>query len=706
MNSDTVDFTTRVNRWLRAFPPHTDFFTVILVIAIGTAVLQSDAPLKWNLLPLLLAIFSLPLLRKTQTDSFLKCFPYVTIIFLVAITGYFVSSKYPIYDSYIYYFPTFQYIAESFAAGEGYPAWFPSAGGVRLGFSHINYGYALPYHLVGYVLYATTPVSLLLAYKISYVIGVLLIGLGWGLFLERLTKSALAAVVGAFAVMLGGSCITLHQEQVLVTLTWYPWLLLALYELKNDRRWLPVIAALAGILAVTHYPQIHFIAIALFILLIAATKPAAIRERLFLPGWGLLALSVIVFLMAASPLAYIVSHMADLASRHRPQFFPSDYETWVQINGPKGYASARPWYFRQYLDGIVGRFNFFTDSTGLFVGRITILLAAAGLLLQFRKLWPVAVLAAVYALLTMGIHSPVDLVSLLFHTVKPLVNLMREWFHFFPLVNLCLIVLAAYGVASGYPRLTAMYPGRQWILWLAGAAFMLLVYDLADYASRYARTYVRANPPAVVTGQFYDESHDPSLVSYRSRMQLDNASSDANCPNAIPAFPYLTSNVTPGISTPDGQIEQLVAACRNPGAGVVANIPASMLQTATPDALVKNSGHIDETLRYDGVDLNVSATGKALLVTAVNYDLGLIAAVDGVSAPVWRVNGALTGVLIGPGEHRVTLRVRRDSYTYALSAHLIASLAAVALILYLLRHGRQHGAGYRVTGSQAAPVTR
>lgn len=689
MNTNPASVVTRVNVWLRTLPPHADFFAVILVIAIGTATLQSDAPSQWTLLPLLLSILSLHLFRKPLTDSFLRCFPYIAIIYLVAVAGYIVSPKYPIHDSHIYYFPTFQYVAESFAAGEGYPAWFPTAGGVRIGFSHVNYGYALPYRLVGYILYATTPISALLAYKLSYAVGTLLIGLGWGLFLDRLTKSTLAAVAGSLAVMLGGSCITSHQEQVLVTLTWYPWLLLALYELKNDRRWLLVIAALAGMLSVTHYPQIHFIAITLFILLVAVANPVAARNRLFLPDWKLLILGLAIFLMAASPLAYIVSHMGDLASRHRPDFFPNDYETWLQINGPKGYASARPWYFKQYLAGTLGRYNYFTDSTGLFVGRITLALAATGLIFQFRKVWPIAVLGALYALLTMGIHSPIDLASLLFHTAKPLVNLMREWVHFFPLVNLTLVALAAYGIAYGYPKIVNMNLSRRWAVWLMSAAFMFLVYELTDYAGKYARAYVRANPPLTISEQFYLPDHDPSLVLYRNRMQLQNTASDTCCTDVIPKEPYLTSDVIPAAA--DNQIRLLVANRRNTGSAVTADIPAPMLPPAKTGESATNHGRVEQVLHHSGVDLNVITTSTALLVTAVNYDLGLNATVDGKSAPVWRVNGALTGILINPGEHRVTLRIRHDAYVYAQTAHLIASLAAVAMILYLLLHGRRPG---------------
>lgn len=698
MELNPIGVMKRIDGWLRTLPPHTDFFAVILVIAIGAAIFQTNAAVEWTILPLLLAILSLYLYWKTRTDSFLRCFPYVAIIYLITMAGYLVA-KYPIHDSFYYYFRVFQYIAESFAAGENYPAWFPYTGGVRIGFSHINYGYALPYHLFGYVLYAATPFSILFAYKLSCVVGTLLIGLGWGLFLERLTKSALASVVGTLAVMLGGSCITLHQEQVLVTLTYYPWLLLAFYELKNDRRWLLVIAALAGILVVTHYPQIHLVAIVLFILLVTATNPAAVRERLFLPSWKLLALSFIVFLMAASPLAYIVSHMNELASRHRPLFFPNDYETWLQINGPQGYASGRPWYFKQYLVGMFGRYNPFADSNGFFIGRVTVMLAAAGLIFQFRKSWPIAVLGVLYALLTMGIHSPIDLASLLFHTAKPLIGVMREWVHFFPLLNLSLIALAAYGVAYWCLRITPGRLDRPWTTWLTSAVFMVLVYDITDFSNQYIYAYTQKPPPSVVSGGFYLSKHDPSLVLYRSRMQLHGISSDTCCSDVIPSEPYLTSNVIPTVTAPDSQLNRLVTARRNLESGVVADIPMSMLPAAKSDALATGHDRVEQMLRYDGIHLNATTTRTALLVTAANYDLGWDATVDGESVPVWRVNGALAGMLIGPGKHRVTLRVRRDSYTYAFAAHLIVSLAAVVMIIYLLFRGHQSSATGRPRGS-------
>ncbi len=693
MGSNSASITSRPKEWWRTLPLDAGFFAVILATAIAILLFQKDALHSWSYSSALLAIFSLYLYRTTQTAGFLKCFPHVALLYLAAIAGYLFSQKYPTHDSFHYHFPVFQYFAESIAAGNGFPEWFTSSGGMRVGFSHINYGYVLPYRLVGYALYALTPLSALVAYKLSYAVGVLLIGLGWGLFLERLTGSTLAAVVGSLAVMLGGSCITFHQEQVLYTLTWLPWLLLAFYELKNDRRWLLVIASLSGLLAVTHYPQIHLIAITVFVAVVAIARPDAIRRRLFLPSWRLFSLAILFFLAGVSPLPYIASHLSELLSGARPFLAANEYFEWLLLNGwPDGYASAPPWYFRQYValseDGFFAPELIedpFSDKLGFYVGKATLAFALIALVFQFSKTWPIVVLTTIFALFTMGIRSPIDLASLSYFIAEPFMRTMRQWVHFYPLVNLCLISLASIGIANLLGGMKTAVAGRcNLMTWILTALFVALVFELTDYAWRYIKWYTYPGVVADAFELFPRYKHEPSLLQYRNRTWLNELQREECLKDVIPESAVLTKNVKSVVGTGENQILALLNEKNRPKRAVVADMPESSLPSAGSSAYRNENGRVDQQLRYDGADFKVTNRAPALLVTSVNYDLGLDVSVDGKPEQAWRVNGALTGVLLEPGRHLVEMRLRNDGYAYALMAHLATIVASIAMIIFLL----------------------
>jgi len=236
-------------------------------------------------------------------------------------------------DSHLFQIHSFVQIADGFAQGEGFSEWIPAAGGVRTGFSHIHLGVATPHRLLGYLLYSITPLSVVVAYKIAFAIGAILVGLGWGLCLERLTRSTLGACLGSLAIMLGGTGTAFHQEQVLYTTAYMPWLFLALIEIKQDRRWLIVFAALLGLAATTHFPQIYAISLALVVLLTLLSSPSSIKDRLFLPNRNQWLASVLLFGVAALPLVYIVANMDGLLSWYRPYLTGASYADYIAMWG-------------------------------------------------------------------------------------------------------------------------------------------------------------------------------------------------------------------------------------------------------------------------------------------------------------------------------------------------------------------------------------
>ena len=68
------------------------------------------------------------------------------------------------------------------------------------------------------------------------------------------------------------------------------------------------------------------------------------------------------------------------------------------------------------------------------------------------------------------------------------------------------------------------------------------------------------------------------------------------------------------------------------------------------------------TVNSRGLTARVTAPAPALLVTPLNYDLGARAFLDDEEVPLVRINGALCGVLVPEGDHRVNFIIPWDIY--------------------------------------------
>ncbi len=79
----------------------------------------------------------------------------------------------------------------------------------------------------------------------------------------------------------------------------------------------------------------------------------------------------------------------------------------------------------------------------------------------------------------------------------------------------------------------------------------------------------------------------------------------------------------------------------------------------------------------------VRASEEALLVLSDMHYPGWVASVDGVSAPLYRTDAIFRGVVVPPGEHRVTMRYQPRSF------HLGAGLAGMALMVLLTASRRR-----------------
>lgn len=660
---------------------HRLVFSLFAFIAAVLTTLLYSGPGKNSVIAFTLSLLILPVFSASRR-SFVSAFPYLALLYLGANLDYFISTQYPRADSYSLHMVSFQYFADALASGAGFPEWFPAAGGVRIGVSQINLGFALPHRLLGYMLYAVTPLSTLAAYKLAFGLGMLLICLGWGLYLERLTGSGLGACVGVIAIMLGGTGAAFHQEQVLFTITYVPWLLLALYELKNDRRWLLVLTILLGLAATTHFPHTYLLSIAFFLLVTAVFVPTAVMSRLFAPGWRIAILAVVFFILSSLPLLYTALHIGEFESLHRPTLDVTSHEEYLDLLGvPEGLASAPGYYFEQYLFPVIGLDYPNMDMTGLYVGRIVLALAAAGILVLSSRVLAMAVLGLLFAFLTMGFRSPVDLVTPLYYFMTPIIKSFREWYHFFPFINLSLSALAATGVVACQEKLGTV--NRRVLPFLYAALMLLIfsaVYDLVRYSRDYGQTYVVGGPPAHINlfERIRGPSHDPSLVQYRARMAVDHC-----CGEAVPDEAYVTTEIT---SIHPGNVEYQIQATRDKlladRSGVVADIPTELLRQIEPNRRI--TPIIDSTFRFDGADFRVNTSAPALFVSPINYDLGLGIRVNDTESRGYRVNGALAGVLIPAGEHVISFRIKPDGYLYMLTAQILCMVVGAGLIALLL----------------------
>jgi hypothetical protein len=93
-----------------------------------------------------------------------------------------------------------------------------------------------------------------------------------------------------------------------------------------------------------------------------------------------------------------------------------------------------------------------------------------------------------------------------------------------------------------------------------------------------------------------------------------------------------------------------------------------------------------DVARATGGRILVRAAGPGLLVIGEGYDPGFSARVDGVEAPVLRVNADRIGIVLQEGTHRVVLTHRARGFLVGL---VIAALTTTVLVGRALRAARR-----------------
>ncbi len=598
-----------------------------------------------------------------------------------------LSPRLPGYDSYNYMFPAFEYIGAAVSETSEFPQWFPTAGGVRTGFTQIPLFYFAPHRLVGYALYAFTPLDAVTAFKVQHVFGVLLLAIGWWLVIEMMTKSRLAASFASLMVTLGGTGITFHQEQVLSTTYLVPWFLLAIRFLPQDRNLILALALMFGLAGTIHYPHILFLSFLVFVTTMVIVEPQASVAciRAFLKPRIVLAIGL--FAIAVAPLLYFLSSIGELSSPLRvaenaPMWAMTGEEYRdLSLRSMPG-SSVLPMRYLHYISPDFPPLG--PDNASLFVGRVGVWLAVCAPLVAWHKSWPILGIGIVFAILSIGVHLPFPLVNYLFDLSPEVMGSFRQWFHFFPMVNLCLSALAAIALASTIARFKAL-------LGLAGpillnSVFALLVFELALFDLHYISKYTVEDRPLGIMSALQTEPQSRAITNPKTVYLQYEERTRANhcCEEALFKEPYLTRKVIGGVETVENQLIFLEETLSRKSDEIISDFDTTVFDWSGTSSETFDNDDLKMTYRYDGADFDVSVQETAMLVMPLNFALDLLASIDGKPTTVWRVNGTHSGVVVEPGDSRVKIRLAPDSYRWI---SLTQPLAVVLLFGILAASG-------------------
>ncbi len=635
---------------------------------------------SFGLLVGLISIFSIPFLRKGKSplQYLLICIPYLVVTF-----KFLISQDLPCSDGWRFHFPAFKYIAEALANGHIFPEWFQSGGGIRIGFSHINLFPYLPHRIVGYLLYSILPVSVVVVYKLQYILGVILMCFGWWLVLNRLTRCRYASYLGTLIIMMAGTGITFHQEQVLATTYLIPWFVLSLLKMREDSSYIFPAVALFGLGLSTHYPQIQLISMGLVVLLMIISYPVLIKKICPKRKW-IIALLLFLFLMALSPSYYVFRNIDSLASpsRDTDSFRHQTYEDYLRFN-LRQRSSAIPIYYRQFAKPVF-QWYLGLDRCSFFVGRIALVLALIWVLTRLHKAIPMVLLLVTFAALTLGVNCKIPIPRYLYAVHFPFIDTFQQWFHFFPMVNFCLSAMAAMGLA-GLLRFMRSRSAFFLNILLISVLFFQTA-DLATYGLRYTSLYLKTHMPKEIYSDFYSRKAEKQILfQYKDRFRLHRF-----CPRAIPTEPFLTTNIVSVVGDVHKELEKVCEMGFQRSSPIVTNIPRSIMTQALSPSEEISYEIRTSSIHYNEYLLDITASAPSLLVTCLNYDLGPKAYIDGKGTSVYRINSALSGILVEGGDHEIVFRIPGDPYLFTILIQIILYLSLIIFFANKIHKENRH----------------
>ncbi len=636
---------------------------------------------------------------------------FVAVVFFVFALQALSPSVLPSQDSAFFHYPYFKYFSNSLALGFGFPLWDPAYGGIPVGASSISMSPLLPYKLIGYFLYTVLPLDPATIYKATVMLGMFISAAGWWLFLRRFTGARTGATFGTLMILMGGTAVTaLHQEQVVFTITWAPWILFFLSRVKE--RFINIIpaAALTGATLSVHYPQIHIMS---YLFLVPALVAAGAFSRDFIDAaWRqrktvLLAAAFLV--TAAAPVFYVYAVKDGFSSpiREAEEMGAKSYEDYIKLNTMQS-SSASPAYFKNYFWSEKGAE---IDSAAFYVTKTGLLLVVLGAALRFRKAIPVLIMLALSAWASLGING--GLPQLLYTIKFPFIGYFRQWYHFVPLVNLCLAALGGLGISavlSFFQRPSFEQNGRFLSCALLAALFATIFLEGSLYFKNYIGEHLnKASGPVAsktagdefIAGLSVPAEKETPLLIYKNVNEMITS-----CPQ-VPGRPFATALVYNDASVPQGLRANSIRAFCDKGlssSAVLASIPGP-IDGPSPDIVVVSGDYAllqagsTEIRFFEKGSFQVTPQQAALrganpsasfIVLPFSDKFRLLATLNGRPVDTYPVfNGGLIGVIVPEGPFELELSMPFSWYYLAVLIQY-AALAAALLSLLLLRKRGTH----------------
>lgn len=672
-------------------------------------------------------------------DYFYKRPVLLSVLHLMFLAASYIYIIYPFlyserfflgFDNAGYNFPEYIYFSNSILNGFGLPRWYPYDGGIPTGITHIPMISLLPHRILGYLLYQLFPP--LTSYKINIVVGMLIIVIGWWLFLYQLIKSRLSATVGCLAFLLGGSGLSiLHMEQGLATMTFIPWLCIVLIKIKERLSYILILAILIGFALTVHYP-FHGLLTIIFMflsLLLTGKLNYLFFERITKKKIFLSLVAVVFLILAASPLLYVINTKDDFASpvRLSRDIEVKSYEDYMKMST---LSSARIADLQEYLT--VGAKDIY-ESANTVAFKITfihIALAVIGICYYRMEVGYVIVMLLLAIWATLGINPSLSLPYLLFKIKFPFITHFRQWWHFVYMINFSLSLLVAFGFTPlsllikstlNYFKISRYDGLYNNIVSTALTAFIIIsiIYGSKLNSNEYMKIFARDSnheisryslnlemprynnkdqfTQALKTNIFEKPS---TLFMYKEWWDLASECNKLVMPQTTSKKPFTTMNIFNDINNRTAFKTYLKQFCDEslPSHAVIASIPADRVKSINMPILDLSANGAgfelsDLTDNYyfsedkfevtpAGAHLKVNVPAPLFVVAPYNYKLGLKAYLNGQKIDTYPVyDGAMIGVFVPRGKFDLDFIMPFSSYQIAI---VIQATLAIFIFIFLL----------------------
>lgn len=582
------------------------------------------------------------------------------------------ETLYPAHDNLERHLTNYLYFANSLKYGFGIPLWYPFNGGLPIGITSAFMFSLIPHRILGYALYAIFPLTPTILYKINLLCGILIISVGWWLFLRKFTTSRLAATIGSLILFLGGSGITIfHQEQIIATMTWLPWLLLTLLKSKEDPRFIMATAILAGFCLNLHNPHNHIIIFIFLALLLTGEVFGFIRSLIKHSKLRYLFLSCVLFILAASPVLYVTRMQSSFSSPHRgyEENKADTFCDYVKFNKTQT-SSATIEYLKNYIRPQIDAID---DQYAFFVTLIGIWLAALGLIFAFKSAMCIVIILLLCLWAVLGING--QFAQILYLLKFPFISYFRQWYHFVPMINFCLSALGALGVAGFFSflskriphskKIPAIYTGIGYRIltgMLALGVCTVVYYESRQYFTVYTAKCLRHISRSLPR---LDKNEYLQLLKedWFSRRWMEQ-NIDASLPADVSPLLVYRDWYKLSLENPQG----------------LPNVPFCIRQSSTEKTFYPKE---DYTVTPRGIKLEGSTQERSLIVFPFAYKLGFMACLNRQKVGAMPIyEGAMTSVIVPEGRFSLTLSVPMSFYQVSVA---IQTLLLASIIIFLTR---------------------